>query len=250
MNTVSTRQRARQEFREIIERIKNTEWEKMSKAKIDAYRAVVFLFKVRFGFTRPLLVAALYNELKKHASDRFALNLFQHYLGKAGKRYSLPLAGMKYISSNTAGLSPHGSLDIRYNDYAKGIRSEFVSKCRQVKRSGKKQEYSGTTLRVWDNGAISTYTVAYQGYLQRTTKGCEWSGKVRFYDRFDLNPRWNWSPSNNQGRSPGGERRTRIGYILNLGTDFDIYSVIAEASQGERDSEIDFGQMRNSQKRK
>jgi hypothetical protein len=39
-------------------------------------------------------------------------------------------------------------------------------------------------------------------------------------------------------RSAGGERRTRIGYMLSLGNDFDITSVKALSRQGALDPSV------------
>jgi len=52
-----------------------------------------------------------------------------------------------------------------------------------------------------------------------TRNNTAFKGKMTFSDRFDLDPIYSGIH-----RSPEGERRTRIGYILALGTDFNVTS--------------------------
>jgi hypothetical protein len=52
---------------------------------------------------------------------------------------------------------------------------------------------------------------------------------VSFSVSFDFDPIWDWSEKSY--RSAEGERRVRLAYIVNLGTDYDVTSVRAYARQ-------------------
>jgi len=193
------------------------------------------------------LPVGLYNQ-KPHARDQLAVRLFRHYLNGNGKSFVLTLADMKAMNTPTKSLNGTGSIktpqiDIRNKD-EKTENPDFTNACRRADISGfgKGVAYNGKLSWGWDNGAISSYTVNYSGTVTSgTVKGdCTWTGTVDFADRFDFDPIWTWSPSNHGWRSANGERRTRIGYILNLGMDFDITSKKANVSQGENDLCITF----------
>jgi hypothetical protein len=183
----------------------------------------------------------LYNQ-KPHARDQLAVRLFRHYLNGGGKSFALTLADMKAMNTPTTSMNGTGAIktphiDIRNKD-EKTVNPDFAPACRRadISASGK-EAYSGQLSWGWDNGAISTYTINYSGTITSgtVTGDCTWTGTVEFVDRFDFDPIWTWSPSNHGWRTANGERRTRIGYILNLGMDFDITSPKANASQGEND---------------
>jgi hypothetical protein len=166
-----------------------------------------------------------------HAKDDLAVRLFNHYLDKRGADFALTIADIKLM--NSPAIPVPGPIDIRKNSWQDpGIRLEWSKQLALAKSTKTPQDYSGSVLWVWDNGAIANYTVKYVGKVSVSKKGVvEWNGNVVFSDRFDLDPRWNWSPSTPGGRSRRGERRTRIGYMLNLGTDFNIIGPTAEAIQ-------------------
>jgi hypothetical protein len=131
-------------------------------------------------------------------------------------------------------------VDIRKIDKFGNDNPRFQTACTNAQSSGMPQDYSGQLGWVYDNGAIANYNVNYSGRVRERSGSFVWEGTVDFADRFDLDPRWTWSATNTQGRSALGERRTRLGYILNLGTDFDIKSAKTRASQESDDKSISF----------
>jgi hypothetical protein len=182
-----------------------------------------------------------------HARDQLAVRMFNHYLGNTGQDFMLKLDDMKAMNTQTKSINGTGSIktpqiDIR-NKNESTVNPEFAAACGRANISASgKEAYSGKLVWGWDNGAISSYTVKYTGTISSAmaTGGfCTWTGTVEFSDRFDMDPRWTWL-TNHGGRTANGERRTRIGYILNLGTDFDVKSPKANVSQGEDDLCIAF----------
>lgn len=176
-----------------------------------------------------------------HAKDKLAVRLFKHYLYSSGD-FTLNVDDMRYM--NTAD-PMGGSIDLRYDTYedrdmGRPIRSEWNNAT--IEAMFKVVPFSGHVHWGWDNGAISTYRVNYDGMMRTATElnfdTTEWTGRVNYFDRFDLDPRWTWSPADPQGRSASGERRTRIGFILDLGTDFDIKSPWINAKQGVSDKSL------------
>lgn len=94
--------------------------------------------------------------------------------------------------------------------------------------------YKGKVFWNHDNGMINNYRIDYAGEIgygippsalpSETRKCIHWKGWVCFNDKCDFDPNWNWRPGKqpNKRRGIGGERRTRIMYILNLGRDFKV----------------------------
>ncbi len=90
--------------------------------------------------------------------------------------------------------------------------------------------YKGKVFWNHDNGMINNYRVDFAGEIgygippsappSETRKCIHWKGWVFFSDKCDFDPDWNWQPGKRRGK--GGERRTRIMYILNLGWDFRV----------------------------
>ncbi len=90
--------------------------------------------------------------------------------------------------------------------------------------------YKGKVFWNHDNGMINNYRIDYAGEIgygippsappSETRKRIHWKGWVCFNDKCDFDPDWNWQPGKRRGK--GGERRTRIMYILNLGWDFKV----------------------------
>lgn len=221
---------------DIIKELKETAWEEKSQLTIDSFRLMVAGVKFKSPSARLLMMGFLRQELEKHASDDLAKRLFNHYLGGGGKDFTLTLGDMVHMNSDER---VRGHIDIRTTEFG-SPNPAFESACTSAKAGRGIQDYSGRLHWIWDNGAISTYTVIYAGRIKLINNVCQWKGGVEFFDRFDLDPRWGWSESNKQGRSRGGERRTRIGYILALGSDFDIKSPQASVVQQETDTEISF----------
>ncbi len=227
---------------ELINEIKNTKWERKSPATIKNMRETIALLKITTPgiVLTPMLKEILREQLigpkghkfpKGHARDKLAVRLFNHYLDKRGADFALTMAD--YFLMNSGAISVPGPIDIRKKSWqAPGPAPEWINQLTRAKTTIKSQYYSGSLLWGWDDGAIANYTVRYKGVILKTKTGAfEWKGRVVFYDRFDLDPRWNWSPAHQGGRSALGERRTRIGYMLNLGTDFKIIGPTAEATQ-------------------
>lgn len=221
---------------EIVKKIKETKWEKESKATIVLMRSTITVLKQTMpgAIVTPVLREVLRDQLVGvggHAKDGLAIRLFNHYLDKRGADFALTIVDIKWM--NDLAIPVPGPIDIRKNSWQDpGVRIEWTKQLRLAKSTNTPQVYSGSVLWAWDNGAIANYTVKYVGNVSVSKAGVvEWSGHVEFSDRFDLDPRWNWSPSTPGGRSRRGERRTRIGYMLNLGTDFNIIGPKAEAIQ-------------------
>lgn len=221
---------------DIVKTLKETEWEEESKATILSLRYTIAASKISIlgQIAIPKLKQLLRDQLigkNGHAKDKLAARLFDHYLYKGGATYQLSMEDMNLMNTR---ISTHiGPIDIRkYSYQSPAIKPEWHAAIAKAKVTKKAQKYSGSLLWVWDNGAIANYTVKYTGSASVSRKGVvKWEGHAQFIDRFDMDPRWNWSESTPGGRSRGGERRTRIGYMLNLGDDFDIRSMNASAIQ-------------------
>jgi hypothetical protein len=221
---------------DIIKKLKETKWEEESKATIVGMRGTIAIVKQTTpgNIVTPILREILREQLVGaggHAKDDLAIRLFNHYLDKRGADFALTIVDIKNM--NSPAIPVPGPIDIRKNSWQDpGVRVEWSKQVALAASAKTPQNYSGSVLWAWDNGAIANYTVKYTGKVSVSKAGVvEWLGQVIFFDRFDLDPRWNWSPSTPGGRSRRGERRTRIGYMLNLGTDFDIIGPTAEASQ-------------------
>jgi hypothetical protein len=223
----------------IIKKLKNVKWEESSQTEVEAFRLSIAAFKAFNSWAPPIMREFLRKELVSHAKDKLAMRLFNHYLYSWGGDYTLKHTDMQHMMGNTCSF---GHINLQaISASSPGPKPEWGSACSRAKSSGNPQEYSGSLLWAWDNGAIANYTVRYNGKVHNAGGACLWRGTVNYFDRFDLDPRWGWSPSNPQGRSRGGERRTRIGYMLDLGWDFDIVSPRAKATQGEFDAELTLG---------
>lgn len=225
---------------EIISEIKNTKWEEKSRSEIDTYRRRVAALKMAPAATSPIGPMVLNMVLKEilrdqligkagHAKDQIAIRMFNHYLDGGGAKFTLSVSEMRLMAAGKKGVGP---VDLRKKTWTKpDINPKWTKQLSAARKSGKPAKYSGSLLWGFDNGAIANYTVNYDGAITAAKGKEQWAGYVDYYDRFDLDPRWSWSPGNPQGRSRGGERRTRIGYILNLGTDYDVTSEKAKAVQ-------------------
>jgi len=218
----------------IIDALKDVKWEEKSQSEIDAKKLEFAALKISVPLLVPVAKHFLRNELTGpggHAKDELAKRMFDHYLDEDGKLFVLTLDDMKAMNAN--------GIDIRNKDTST-VNPDFAVACSKAKAAGTAQDYSGKLHWVWDNGSIANYTVHYAGQITAAGGVCKWEGVVDYFDRFDLDPRWGWTPSNPQGRSRGGERRTRIGYILDLGTDYDVKSPKARTWQRETDKAITF----------
>lgn len=215
----------------IIDDLKNVKWEEQSRTAIETERLMVAGYKITIPFAARIMKVFLRKELDGHASDALASRMFAHYLDGGGEDFTLTLDEMRAMNAAKIDLRVKGQMEPTVNP-------EWTAACARARATGLPQAYVGKAHWVWDNGAISTYLVTYSGQVSALGGVCEWRGQVDFFDRFDLDPRWTWSPTNPQGRSRGGERRTRIGYILNLGTDYDMKSPKVITSQKETDPAI------------
>jgi hypothetical protein len=219
---------------DVIKKLKDTPWEEQSRAAVEAEKIAIKAVKITIPFSSRIMKKFLRDQLAGHAKDDLARRMFAHYLDDDGEDFILTLDDMKHMNGN-------GGIDLRVKDLNdRTLKPEWTAACAAAKAGGGPQNYSGRLHWGWDNGAIANYTVIYNGTVTATGGSCVWKGQVEYFDRFDLDPRWGWSPSNPQGRSRGGERRTRIGYILDLGTDYDMKSPKADVTQGEGDTAITF----------
>jgi RHS repeat-associated protein len=219
---------------DVIQSIKDVEWENSSRVSVEAARTAVSAVKYPM---LPILKLVLEGQLigpGGHAKDAIAVMLFKNYLYGNVDPWELTLGDMQ--SMNSGALGPR--IDIRKAGWdAKEVSEVWKSTLAAAKASiCTEVPYSVVVPWVWDNGAIANYLVHASGSIKCTSTDsskCRWRGTLKFTDRFDLNPNWGY-PSGH--RSAGGERRTRIGYILSIGNDFDITSVDATARQGANDS--------------
>lgn len=223
----------------LISALKSQKLELMPQYQVIGLRLGVEAAKSQSAAATMAMKAAMLNELVGpggHAKDDLAKRLFQHYIFGAGLPFNLTVADMQTMNSSAGSLSP-GRIDLRKTHWQdKNIRKEWTA---AMKAASKNPPYSGKVVWVWDDGAIANYTVNYEGKAMRSGTSPKspavWCGRVQFIDRFDLDPRWGWSPTNQQSRTQLGERRTRIGYVLNLGTDFNILSPWTGGMQGENE---------------
>ena len=65
---------------------------------------------------------------------------------------------------------------------------------------------------------------------------CQFKGEMSFRDTFDFDPHWNWTPAD--ARTARGERRTRIAYMLAVGTNFKVSSATANVKQWANSSAV------------
>ena len=220
-----------------FEDLESAQLEKKSRMEIEILRSICAQIKSSSPMAASAMKAALERKLigpGGHASDELAKRMFIHYLYRSGD-FTLTIDDMKMMNSDRTGDFAPGPISLKLDDYNEtSNRAEWNKGVTDAMT--RPVDSSGSIVWVWDNGAISSYKVHYKGKFQALTANdadsVEWRGSVSFSDRFDLDPRWNWSPSNPQGRSAGGERRTRIGYILDLGTDFNMVSPWISAKQG------------------
>ena len=225
----------------IRNRILNTKWELKPKEEIEALRAKIAKFKQ----AHPEYVALAKTFLQVEASaraqfDDIADRMLKLYFGdpvKARRGFELSIADMQRMASNSAGKG--GARGDPSDRISLATHADWATRCEEAISTGSPVRFNGTINGVWDNGTIGNFTVTFNGTIQRSKDPdtgqwiALWTGTVKFTDRFDFDPWWNWSKSNadTAKRTAEGERRTRIGYMLDLGTDFNVVSEVAEATQ-------------------
>ncbi len=228
----------------------------MSQAQTDALRLQCTIIKVDAAVAADLRFW-LRTFLRAAEHSALAGRIFDHYLYGTGGDYRLSVRDVR-------DLALHGSItpwDLRRAAYnAAGPREEWIELESAYQRQPTRiRRYHGRYQAATENGAMAKYAVRFEGVFgdlpisPNLTRACSvtmWQGFVRIYDRFDLNPHWGWSPSNNYGRSAAGEQQTRIGYILNLGHDFDIVSPEIFSWQARRGTHVNVTNMKLAEYRR
>lgn len=232
---------------DFLNSLESMKLELMSKWEIETLRFAALSLKASSPTIHHEMKLMMLDELtgimsgKAHAKDKLALRLFRHYIFCAGD-FMLTIDDMRHMNTDDP---MGGPIDLKYESWESKDKSAVFRpewNKAMMDAGSKSVPFSGNVHWVWDNGAISTYRVDYEGSMRSATDydidTTFWTGRVSYFDRFDLDPRWTWSPANPQGRTDTGERRTRIGYILNLGTDFDIKSPWMNAKQHVTDGSL------------
>jgi hypothetical protein len=231
----------------IIDKLKNTAWETKPEDDIKRYRYNMKALKIQIPGISLVLKEFLRAEMNKPPDPTdpnkgginggpLAKKLFDQYFDKGGADYTLTRDEMASMNQN-----PHPAIDIKKTNWVnKTSNPKFDTACLNAQKLGGPQDYTGDMAWACENGAIAQYVVHYTGTVTAANGTCTWEGTVRFEDRFNLDPFWKWSATNKGGRSVTGERQTRIGYILNLGDDFNIKSVTANVYQRQYQSGITF----------
>lgn len=212
-----------------IEDIIKIKWETKSQVEIDAYKSIV-REALKLPYARVMAKEVLLLAIMQSARDYLDGLLFTHYIHGRGKTYNLTDVNLRHILT---GLPPGRPVDLSLTDYTDNKqRKEWLDAFAAVRADRDKRiDYSGTMNWSYGGNALGNHAVIYKGVIAWQAPNAlvqngpvfpMWMGKITVRDRFDLDPHWDWSPANLGGRSEIGERRTRIGYILDLGTDFDI----------------------------
>lgn len=205
--------------------------EEKSRWQIDMARSAARTIKFLTPEAGTAISTAMREVLRLIERSALAGRIFDHYIAGRGATYTLTDRDVREL----AGEATYLPLDIRRASFQDSRpRQEWLDTLAANRREpGRLVPYIGRTHWATENGAMANYTFLYEGaygefpispQLQPACTVPMWQGFVRVYDRFDLDPRWTWSPANPGGRSAMGERQTRVGYILEAGTDFDITS--------------------------
>jgi hypothetical protein len=220
---VSEYQIAKADIKFIIKVLKEIKWELLPRPLIDMVKTQIAVDKITQPGLTQVLKELLRNELNIPADQggikgsTLAGRLFKHYLDDNGQLYKLTVDEMKSMTH-------FRGIDIRDMNFWNRRNPNFDTACQNAQLFGAPWDYSGSLSWVCKNGAIGNYVVNYAGTITAGGGRFKWEGKVNFKDRFDLDPIWGWTAKKNGGRNDLGERQTRIGYMLALGTDFDIKS--------------------------
>ena len=229
------------DWKNIIQKAKNTQWEKMPREIIESYRDDIRQVKSIPGIEKQMreILRQQLTGRGGHAQDNLAVRIFNHYLLRSGNPLILSLPDIKYIMTYRVNIKKI------WGGNQKSSTSKWDKSIKEVKSHPRITKfYSGKSHNVMNNGAIAKYTTYFHGLIfPDTDEDGIWKGFVRFYDRFDLDPHWDWATSRKRSRTAGGERRTRIGYMLDLGKDFDIHSNWVQARQRSKHQSIRIGKI-------
>jgi hypothetical protein len=223
---------------DVINKIKNVKWEEKNKAEIDVFKGAIVILK-QFPWIKSMFREILYGQLTGpggHAKDALAERLFANYLYGSIDPWKLELSDMQNMNSGRWGLK----IDIRMVSYENQTISPLWERQLEASKEQLLQKVSYDRKELswaWDNGAIAKYNIKAQGFITCSRlAGYQWEGTLEFEDRFDLDP--NWNHATKPERSEKGERRTRIGYMLNIGKDFNMRSVKANAIQNASQNHV------------
>jgi len=223
----------------LVEKIKRIKWERRSEFEVKAYRTLLFGMKASTPLIIPILKKILKEQLKIHGKDDIAHDMFKHYFDGGGERYTLTVEQMKQMSTGTGKRGQ--KIDVRRTIIShRRINPKFTEAVRKALRTGKRVPYSvHINPWGWDNGSIGNYEINIKGEIcPKDKRRYVFFGTMNFSDTFDFNPNWNYSKSKVKFRTPRGERRTRIGYVLSLGTDFKVDSKTLDIYQNSGDKHM------------
>jgi hypothetical protein len=223
-----------------LDDLEEIQLETKSRFEIEGLRVTCAAVKFRSPEARIAMKLCMDHKLLGpggNARDDLAKRMCRHYLYGNGD-FNLTIEDMKWMNSGRTEFSSEGPINLRVEDYGEVVpRKEWNDAVFEAET--KNVPFSGALVWGWDNGAIASYKVHYAGVMHRDAAGSvEWRGTVAFTDRFDLDPRWGWTPNNPQGRTALGERHTRMGYIVDVGHDYDVRSEWISAKQGARENAL------------
>lgn len=173
---------------------------------------------------------------------------------KPDEKFVVSLKEMRQMANNVP--SNGGIVLDRNNTISLTSVKDWASTAEEVIETGQSEPFKGSFPAIWDDGTVGRFVVHYDGIIVRKYRNgvpyAEWTGKIWFTVRFQFPPDWDWArrskpvakemqsksgerylrvEAEHGVRSDFGERHTRIAYILNLGKDFNVDSVHANAVQ-------------------
>jgi hypothetical protein len=232
------------------ESIKETPWEMLNEEALNSAKAIVqsalsfsdihtFYFSPAMVGVRDRARETLRIEMMVAAKNPTAIDIKNHYLDGNGQDYEIEYEYLKTIVEGT---------DAGNRYVSPRLLAEYQEKATLAGNN------PGTSISLggeidplkWNDGAIMKYKIELDGVICTPSgawRDLVWTGKVGpLDDDFDLDPYWSWSEekeaegTNSRGR--WGERALRIGYILDLGNDFHISSVVANGKWGFGDNHV------------
>ena len=208
-------------LKELLKSIEETEFEKWSKTELDTLKVTVAVLK-----TQPGVSYILKEILRKKALDRpglldaVGIYMTNHYFDKGGSTYNL---GSNYVREMLAPGAKKllGSVPTLLKSRNGPMNAPLAGSIATSQSSpGRPIKVQGTVYWIWSNGAISNYDLNYDGWIcSSTSRETRWGGSVNIKDKYDMDPDFSGAKRNDIG-----ERRTRIGYILSVGTDYKVIS--------------------------
>jgi hypothetical protein len=218
----------------VYDYLHDTPWELKSQTEIDRLRTAAQVYEKKYAFLLPMARKALMLQWLKDEpyADDLGKRMMDNYFAAPGqqkKPFVLTLADMKFIAANRP--NKNGTQTDFNHTLSLTEAPGWNEACEEALSTGKPQTFNGTFVAQWNDGALGSFTVHFEGTITpQNAKLAVWEGTIWFTRLFTFAPNWDY-PSNKH-RSHAGEQRTRIAYILSLGTDYEVTSVHATAVQG------------------